>query len=572
MNSALQLLANMRHSDSNTARKLATDDSSLQKHIETLQAHVRAGSRPYEPEDLQVQAVRRFWDKRRFDTLKEARLVSFGLCLPGFQGGPCVMEDRKLFDAVLSSDTGVERWIEEPRWFRRCYQGLVRSYFSYDDSKGKIAPDEGRRNWKTLREYLHDRAPNIVGAGGYNPDWVITATENANLFSVDPCAPYAKAALSGDTANIEHMRELLGISDDSWFISALVHSQIVYATSLPNSEFKDLVPNLLAMLAKLARHGVKIRNRGLALILDTYAQASSSTIYTELRDAAVEWWGNPWLPSTAAQWGGVTPSAREMVAEWLRGEFIEAFFTKFSEDRIGDRRRADFWLRYVKSMTNVQFALAPQVLSSPSHDFSLLLEKMKGLYTELKGSVSSNNAFIITLGNLVAVEFSAMGNALYGYKKDNLPFVFDSGKPLRLIGRVSESLKNPEQSVFRLKHQDNIKKYPRWEDRFESILAEEFHVLPDIKPPHSPSTRQTDTRPAYISTPTKLENATPSTKYVPFSLPALKDLGNSRGFRVQDRRAIGGNLWAFTNNGDHELKEIFQNWGFRYRAGKGWWR
>ncbi|MGE4450773.1 EH signature domain-containing protein [Castellaniella sp.] len=563
MNSALQLLASKLHSSVDIAKRLATDGSSLDKHLKALQEHVKAGSSPNEPEDLQVQAVRHFWDKRSFETLKEARLVSFGLCLPSRPGGPCVLEDRERFNAVLSSDTGVEQWVKEPRWFRHCYQGLVRSYFSYDDTKGSIAPDEGRRNWRVLREYLHDRAPKIVDADGYNPDWVITTTENTNLFSIDPCAPYAEAALAGDTADIERMRELLGISDDSWFISALVRSQIAHATSLPYEEFKDLIPNLLSMLANLARHGIKIRNYGLSLILNTYTNTSSPTIHTGLRDAAVEWWGNPWLPSTAAQWGGVTPSAREMVAEWLRGEFIEAFFTKFSEDGIGDRRRANFWLRYVKSMTDVQFALGSRVLNSPSHDFAVLLQKMTGLHTELKGTSSTNNAFIMTLGDLVAVEFSDMGNALYGYQRDNLPFVFDSTEPLGLSSRGPNPLKSKELSRLWLLHKDDINGYRRWENMFEAALIDKFNIAPE-----TPSSRPKRSAAQKASESTALFNA----KYGKYDPYRLRGLGKTMGFKVDDLRKKGGNLWAYTDSNDPELIQLFQDWGFQYRAGKGWWK
>ncbi|MCW2486531.1 hypothetical protein J5069_11560 [Candidatus Symbiopectobacterium sp. NZEC127] len=563
MNEALRVLASKLHSSIDIGTNLTMTDGNLDKHIAALQQHVQAGSSPHEPEDLQAQAVRRFWDAPRFDNLKDARLVSFGMCLPSRPNGPCIMEDRERFQAVLSSDTGVEQWVDEPRWFRRCYQGLVRSYFSYDDSKGRVAPKEGRRNWRDLRDYLHDRSPKIIDAERLNPDWVTTATENKNLFSQDPCSPYAESALSGETATIDRIREQLGITDDSWFINELIRSQVRHAVSLPYGEFKDLVPSLLTMLVNLAQYGIKVRNYGLIRILDTYAQARSPAIHEQLRDVSVRWWGNPWLPSTAAQWGGVTPKAREMVAEWLRGEFIEAFFTKLAEDGVGDRRRANFWLRYVKSMTNVQFALGSQALNSRSRDFIALLEKMKGLYTNLKDTNSANNAFIMTLGNLVAVEFGSMGNALYMYRADALPFIFNPHQPLCVASQAQNSLKNKTQSVLTpLRHQDGIHGWSRWEDRFESILRESFQILPD-------STLRHPIRAAVSSKPAP---STLSSKYGSFEPYKLRVLGESRGIDIADLRSKGGNIWAYTDSNDPELIQIFQDWGFQYRAGKGWWK
>lgn len=562
MNAALQLLADKLHSNVDLTTRLTTAGSSLDKHLAALRQYISAGSSPYEPEDLQAKAVRQFWEARSVNNLKDARLVSFGMCLPSRPGGPCIMEDGERFQAVLSSDTGIEQWVGEPKWFRRCYQGLVRSYFSYDDTKGKVAPEEGRRNWRKLRDYLHDRSSKIVEAERPNPDWVTTTTENKNLFSQNPCTPYAESMLAGDTSTVERIQEQLGITDDSWFTSALIHSQVLHAISLPPEEFKALIPNLLTMLTNLAQHGIKARNQSLTLILDTYTQTPSPVIHERLRDTAVEWWGNPWLPSTAAQWGGVTSEAREMVAEWLRGEFIEAFFTTLAEDGVGDRRRANFWLRYVKSMTNVQFALGSRASNSPNRDFAVLLKKMKGLHTELKDTNSANNAFIMTLGNLVAVEFSAMGNALYGYEKDTLPFIFDSTEPLRLSSRASNSLKNKNQSVLWLQHQDNIHGWRKWEDMFEATLKKNFQLLPGAAPNKS----------AHLVAPAEPTPATLSTKYGSFAPYKLKALSKYRHFDIADHQSRGGNMWAYTDSNDPELIQLFQNWGFQYKAGKGWWK
>lgn len=581
MNSALQYLANKLSQSFDLAATLTMREGSLDRHLAALQQHLKVGSSPYEPEDLQANAVRRFWETTRLDTLRDARLVSFGMCLPSSPNGPCIFEDGERFDAVLSSDTGVDQWVEKPQWFRRCYQGLVRSYFSYDDHKRKIAPEEGRKNWKKLRDYLHDRSSKIIDPERLNPDWAITAVQNKGLFSKDPCLPYAKAALSGDMSSINRIREQLGITDVSWFTNELVLSQIRLAVALPYEEFKEQAPNLLTMLASLARHGTKVRNRGLALILDTYAQGSAIAILEQLRDLSVEWWGNPWLPSTAAQWGGVTPQAREMVSEWLRGEFIETFFTKLAEDGIGDRRRANFWLRYVKSMTNVQFALGPRALNSSNRDFAILLEKMKGLYTELKDSDSANNAFIMTLGNLVAVEFSAMGNALYGYQKGDLPFVFDSSEPLRLSIRAVNTLKNRDQSVIWLPHKDNIHGWSRWEDMYEATLKESFGILPDDAILRATrvtlstgnisdiSRSESDT---VTSRPTKSSLNSLIAKYGSFAGYKLKALSKYKGFDIADLRTKGGNIWAYTESNDPELICLLQTWGFKYKAGKGWWK
>ena len=47
-----------------------------------------------------------------------------------------------------------------------------------------------------------------------------------------------------------------------------------------------------------------------------------------------------------------------MVADWLKLEFIETFFTKLAEDGFGDPRRMNFWKRYVKAINHIELRWA----------------------------------------------------------------------------------------------------------------------------------------------------------------------------------------------------------------------
>ena len=79
---------------------------------------------------------------------------------------------------------------------------------------------------------------------------------------------------------------------------------------------------------------------------------------------------------------------------------------------------------------------------------------MKGLVRELDAS-GTNNAFIMRMGPLVAVEFSGLGNAFYGYDaRQSVPF--DTAQVLRLEVNGPNSLKRKDQSILWLTHQDGI--------------------------------------------------------------------------------------------------------------------
>jgi hypothetical protein len=530
-------------------------DTSIDRVIGELKRHSTVGALTPPTEDIQQRAVRRFWDSPRFGTLKDARLVSFGMCVPSRPAGPCIMEDRQRFRAVLDSRDGVDQWIDQPRWYRRCYQGLVRSYFTYDalvDSASAV----GRQNWADLRDYLNERTPRILDHT-FNPDWVTTAVAHRQLFTEDPCASYAAAVLDGDTSTVDLLCEQLGVIKASWFLRELVLAQVRRATNLDHERFKERIPTLVRLL----QDNRVLRDRGLVLILDKYALATQPSIDETLRNAAVEWWGNPWLPSNETRWGGVVPKARDMVAEWLKREFIEAFFTKLAEDGVGDRRRANFWLRYAKSMDNIQFALGTKALYSKDKDFVALRQKMKGLYTELKSTDSANNAFIMTLGAVVVVEFGGVGNALYGYdRRRALPF--DVSMPVVTEKNARNSLKHNARMLW-MKHQDGINNFSKWEEMFAARLRNGFNVHPNsvFQPPpaHTPVTP-------------------PSVRVVPnhplgeFSSAALAAFARARNLAVEDLRRMNGNLWVRTDDSDFEINKTLRDWSFTYRPGKGWWR
>jgi len=549
-------------------------DGLLDETIKKLESQNKSGANSSVPEDLLQAAVRKFWDTQCFETFRDARLVSFGMCVPIRDSGPCIMEDRQRFQAVLDRQTGVEQWVNEPRWYRRCYQGLVRSYFTYDAKLDQV-PTVGKQNWTDLRDYLKERTRNIVDRQ-VNPDWVITAVENRKLFENEPCAPYAADVLSGDGSKVDLIREQLGIANSSWFLRELILAQVRQATKLSHERFKNLIPRLLELLSK----NLVLRDRGLILILNKYASATHPGINEPLQDASVEWWGNPWLPSNEARWGGVVPAARDMVSEWLKREFIEAFFTKLAEDGVGDRRRAEFWLRYVKSMDNIQFALGTFALLSRNRDFDTLRKKMAGLYTELKTTDSSNNAFIMTLGDLVAVEFGGMGNAFYGYDlRETLPF--DASRPVCTTINAPNSLKHKDRMLW-MQHQDGIKGWNKWEEMFEATLKEHFDIRPDatarrIVPLGGaaavPVSTILDSAPAATRLPAQ-PKATGQNTCVKrnFSMGALHAFTRAHKFEVDDNRKLNGNLWVRTDNNDTQINKTLLDWGFRYKSGKGWWR
>jgi len=515
------------------------------------------------PVDLQQEAVRRFFTTQSLVTLRDTRLTSFGMCIPVGPEGTSVIDDRQLFSGLLN---GVDRWVDEPRRYRRCYQGLLANYFEYDIQSRGVS-DQGKRNWLELRSYLGDRSGRIRDKG-LNPDWVTCLSENEGVLGEMPCDAYAAAALRGDMATVDRVRQQLSVAESSWFARELLMAQVHAAVNEPDAPLEDLLP---ALLQRLELSDV-LRDRGLVLLLDRWARTERQKMLSPLRDCAVRWWGNPWIPSNDMRWGAVARATRDMVAEWLKLEFVESFFTLLAEEGSGDRRRLNFWKRYVKSIDHIEFALGGAVRASQNRDLVALLKKMEGLKSVLADPIATNNAFVMTMGNLVAVEFSGEANALYGYdSRKGLPF--NLGKALVTTKDVGNSLKSSKRSLW-LKHSDGQHGYDRWEERFEVELRKTYSIEPSegqhlgarIRAPRASASQP-------VAPKSVVRDGARGGLYAStYSLAELARFSRDRGLKVEDRTGVGGNLWVVTKARTVSDEDVLRRWGFRFKQGKGWWK
>ncbi|CAN1528863.1 EH signature domain containing protein [Burkholderiaceae bacterium] len=627
----LSLLSGLLSQASQAAPVSLRESHDIDRVLSEQKTYAKNGSRNFEPKDLQIEAVQKFWSTGRLESLRDARLVSFGLTVCPWGDSRSVIENSSLFGAALD---GVSSWKYSPRQFRKCYQGLARSYFDYDIAKTNVS-SEGKENWASLREYLRLNVTHIKDEM-INPDWVECALENKDLFTNKPCDSFGKELLEGDTERVDQIRNQLGINDASWFTRELIMAQLVQATQLNDEAFPLIVSQLLRLIA---RNDV-LRDPGMKLVLNRYASIPQVSQHVGLKEQVVEWWGNPWLPSNQDRWGGVTNTAREMVSNWLKGEFIDLFFTKLAQDGLSDTRRVRFWEKFIPSINSMQFALGSHAMFSREKDYVELRAKLKGLLISLDDGYAHNNAFIMRIGDLLAVEFSGASNAFYGYSvKRTLPF--DLSKPVK-SGPVNgrNSLKNDARLLY-LRHQDGIHGFSYWEDRFKDELLTNFGIKPgghkknniigadyDTKPKVQPKTSMADDIPSFRSEftnktlphsvsassvtnqfavvdkrsdgnnpeettikpssyPNRLEvhpphrsNPVTPTPKSPLPTPNseifneknLEKIASRMGGAVDDNRAKGGALWIRATDHNPEGSRVLRSWGFTYKQGKGWWK
>lgn len=563
----------------------------LSSTIKKLTRIIGQGSGDFCPPDRIKEATQMFWKDPVVKDINQARYVAFGLSGKHLPNGTSMFDQTEHLSHFLSDDKGIGQWKKEAKWFRRPVQGLVASYFGYDTA---VATETGLDNWRFLRNYIQSNLRHLTSKT--DPDWVLECEKHPELFTDKPGQVFAKDLLEGKQEEFEVTAESLMIGQNSWFLRDLILSQVDYATRLSDRKFADL----LIRLIDLVSNHRQIQDSALALILNRYAISSICPHNVPLKDSVVSLWGNPWLRSSDKRWPSiVTDKSKALITQWLKSEFIEAFFTKMAEDGTSDQRRLKFWMGYLDSINTVQFALGTKALSDRDPDMRVLRKKMDGLITPIANSNATTNAFVMTMGNVIAVEFSDAG-ALYLYDA-NSGMPFDLTSAVTLSVNANNSLKNQVHGQ-RYFHQDNVHGFSGWEERFEQTLRRPpFNIsrstTKNLKghsafseatfKPYSPAASGSDLEPSKVSASTTSPNTDSShlasetsnsslewNDYIgsKFELTKLYKLAQWHGLTIDDYRDRNGNLWIRADKSNTDLNRVMLSWGFKYKDKKGWWK
>lgn len=516
------------------------DQRPIEAEVKKLKRWLKAsGGEPAPPVELLKEALLRFHRDGGTANFKDARLVCRGI---GFPLGPRqlrLIDDSRLFSRLLGE---VAAYSSQPRRFRRCYRGLLSSYFHLDPCTTRD-DQPGCANRRRLQGFLNDHL-SLVRVEGTNPDWVDIILEHRNLLADAPGARYGAAFLAGDDADFKHAATHLDISGSSWIGRSIVEAAVQAACAADDADFKRHLPHLLDLIGE-PRHA-SLLDACLARILDRYSTSLPLTMHAGLSNFAVLHWKNPWLSINAARWRLVTEAAKKMVAVWLKLDFLKQFFELLSADGSNDTRRLDFWARYHQRIDDMYFVLGPHATSNRAPAFVDLRKKMEGRLFRLEGGGSQeNNAFIMIMGPHAFVEFGAMGNAAYVYLTAALPFDLTHGNAFS-----SGDLKNKGRAIDRLMHKDNVRGYRTWERRFDSELFLSYGI-----------------------------RANDADLPEPWRSGSWLAHGNQRnidtfcrayGFAQEDRRSEGGQFWIKAGDEDKTASAQLRAWGFSYRGERGW--
>ncbi|MBF0110617.1 MAG: hypothetical protein HQL76_15720 [Magnetococcales bacterium] len=439
----------------------------------------------------------------------------------------------------------------EPRRKIKCFQALLFAYWQFPRA---TAGQDALLGWTSLRDWLKTQLPAMNMIFDRKPDWFSTLGAHANLLQENPCDRYGPGLYAGDSAEFAEVIESLAIPSDSWVQDEAIIVQVKTGISLNDDRFKnDLDPLLSLIMGKrnitLSR---SLQTRCLAMLISRYARCSNRVEHMALRDAAVSLIGNPWLQRTS--WdanviddrGMPDADAREMIDGWLKRCLITDFFELLSVDRTGDARRLNYWLRFAPFINDMWFALGVDARSRRGENFEGFRSRAKGRLLDLERAASDNNAFIMRIGEFVAVEFSASGNALYVYRWHELPNTVMQ-KLMSGLGRseITIDLLKSKHNVLTIKmHRDRPTALESWEQKFDRELCPLVGYQPEK-------------RPAFVPDLEKL--------LANYSV-------NGEPIKCEDRRPQGGALGVYVDDSHNAFSSKIKSLGFNYQAGRGWFR
>lgn len=454
--------------------------------------------------------------------------------------------------------------------FRRCYQGLLGSYFAMERQE---AGSPAWKAWDRLRVFLKAELPTVAEGtrrAGHEPQWLNMLRRHDNLLSEqDRCRRYSEGLMRDDAGELRAVCEALGIQSTSWVWDEALLAYVQAVAARDERGFKTGLEGVLALLngQREWRLPERVAVEGTALTVRRYVQCAERPEHAALRDTTLRHIGNPWLKR--AHWDAWVRDepARRMVDGWLKRRFIRDFFEALSEDPSADQRRLDYWLQWAERIDDIWFVLGGRACDDRRPEIVALRQRIVGRSAQLTGTTAQNNAFLMRIGPLLVVEFSQKGNAC---------FVFNGEQPPVDLGASAHHIKalrgdgDDGTRLDRLLHVDRTA-LP-WEMQFDARL--ESHI--GAARAGDPSSRRIDRTKHRDGrgTATRAHAARPLSEWPDAEMLRLRQLCSLHGVRWEDRRPSGGAFWVFLADlgRAEELRTFLTDRGFRFKAARGFWR
>lgn len=457
--------------------------------------------------------------------------------------------------------------------WRLTWHGLLTSYFSFNPIGANAMATNG---WVHLRGFLERTWPQMSRLSGDAaiPDWVTVLRADAAVLTKNPVDKYAFQYLNDKTEQVDRLKSDLGIPQSSWFWHQLVLSAVRSAAKLGDLEFQRSIPRLI----ELIRERPAFRDEAIEVVLIRYHDCANAKPHEELREFVVhkDVWRNPKLKASgiAPAWNRVPDEVWRMVMAWVTERALKDFFDILAARNSSDAGRLAFWSKYLQQITwtRLVFGSETMALQFSNKAVKELIARERGDYAELLANKKSD-AFMMQIGNFIAVEFSVTSNAAYVYdiKKlrfdrnakhynggtDDLKYGFSTGEGVRIV--------HPPGWEATATHQlKALGIYPDVKSSSQTTYARTATATPSSNSANIGAQIQTPRPPIFDQ---KVGDT------AKFSMAVLHHLVEGfKGARIREERGrLGGRLWVDDSNQSRFLAGQLEKLGFCWSNSKESW-
>ena len=352
-----------------------------------------------------VAAYRRTGELPRFADLKYVCLGAAEID----EQGHCLLDEVSLRQDLLDRAEN----IAEPRRQMKCFQALLRSYWSFPLHGDRVSA-QAQRGFALLRAWLARRYGELEQVKMRKPEWFAMLSMHLNLLGEHPCERYGPALLEGKGASLQLAVDDLAIPSGSWVLEEAVLALMQAATQLGDEAFHARLPQLLALTRGEAGLAVSLglSRRCLSCLLWRYARQASVIEHLPLFDAALDLLGNPtlhrpaWDALVLDERGATDEVARAMVSSWLKQRLIKDFFQRLAAEGASETRRLDYWLRYEPFVEDMWFALGSEDQRRSGRAYEDFRRYAQGRLLELQddGEQAATSFLVMRINDFFAIE------------------------------------------------------------------------------------------------------------------------------------------------------------------------
>lgn len=300
------------------------------------------------------------------------------------------------------------------------WRGVMGTYFDLNPNNSPNR-QQFERSLEDIRYFLVSTWDSVRNSTELRLSWMKAIDENLELLGKNPCDQFAKQWFDGNQDLVLKISGDLQISSKSWFWERLFITCLQNILNFDEFSFKKAIPKILELFEK---HKI-YRDRGLIALLDRYAICSDRSVNKTLKEYALDLWASPEGHELAgSKWKLVGKPALSMMLNWVHETNLRLFFELLKQRGYADDERLNFWLKFIPQVKSSRLSLgstSQRVVESRS-DLKKVFNRDGNTYSQLREDQNpDNDAFLMTIGNCLIVDFS-IGGGCYIYKEGQNKF------------------------------------------------------------------------------------------------------------------------------------------------------